>query len=83
MGESAQGTNWERFLFPVYSPKPHPELRDLTLSTWVKLGFQSNRFLRYAWLTIFGNQPGNKFVQNRLKLGLGISSRGMGPDRLH
>jgi len=43
-----QGTDWEHFLFPVYSPKPHPELRDLTFINRGEIpGFQSNRSLRY------------------------------------
>ncbi len=64
-----QGTNWERFLFPVYSPKPHPELRDLTFINIGEIpGFQSNRFLRYMhrFLPYSAINLVNKSIQNRL-----------------
>ena len=41
-------TNWERFIFPTYSVKPHAELKDLTLINSGEIpGLQSNRSLRY------------------------------------
>jgi glycosyltransferase involved in cell wall biosynthesis len=65
-----QGTDWERFLFPVYDPKPHPELRDIIFINRGEIpGFQSNRFLRY----MHGLLPYsimnfvNKFVRKRLR----------------
>ncbi|MBI5943846.1 MAG: glycosyltransferase [Chloroflexi bacterium] len=40
--------DWERFIFPTYSVKPHADLKDLTLINSGEIpGFQSNRSLRY------------------------------------
>ncbi len=64
-----QGTNWERFLFPVYSPKPHPELKDLTFINRGEIpGFQSNRSLRYINRALPGSviNAANKFIKKRL-----------------
>ncbi len=65
-----QGTNWERFLFPVYSPKPHPELKDLTFINRGEIpGFQSNRSLRYINRALPGSviNAANKFIRKRLR----------------
>ena len=64
-----QGTNWERFLFPVYDPKPHPELRDLTFINRGEIpGFRSNRSLRYihSLLPYFVMNIVNRVIQKRL-----------------
>lgn len=63
------GTNWERFLFPVYSVKPHAELKGLTLINSGEFpGFQSNRSLRYmnSCLPFFAMNLMNRVIQKRL-----------------
>src|SRR6266498_2259917 len=65
-----QGTNWERFLFSVYDPKPHPELRNLTFINQGEIpGFQSNRSLRYMHgsLPLSIMNAANRFIRKRLK----------------
>jgi len=64
-----QGTDWERFLFPVYSPKPHPELRNLTFINRGEIpGFQSNRSLQYVNSALPASviNAANKFIRKRL-----------------
>ncbi|MHB9056570.1 MAG: glycosyltransferase [Paludibacteraceae bacterium] len=64
------GTNWERFLFPVYSVKPHAEMKNLTLINGGEFpGFQSNRSLRYmnSSLPFFVMNLMNQVIQKRLK----------------
>ncbi len=65
-----EGANWERFLFPVYSVKPHYELRNLTLINGSEIpGFHSNRTLRYmnGSLPFFAMNFMNRIIQKRLK----------------
>jgi hypothetical protein len=48
------GIGWERFLFPIYSVKPHADLKNLTFINGSEIpGFQKNRSLRY----MNGNLP--------------------------
>jgi glycosyltransferase involved in cell wall biosynthesis len=63
------GTNWERFLFPIYTVKPHADLKDLTLINSSEFpGFQSNRSLRYinSSLPFFVMNLLNRIIQKRL-----------------
>jgi hypothetical protein len=61
---------WERFLFPVYSVKPHPDLKDLTVVNGAEIpGFQKNRSLRYInnSLPYFIATLFNQILKKRLK----------------
>lgn len=63
------GANWERFLFPIYSVKPHAELKDLTLINGCEVpGFYSNHSLRYmnSSLPFFVTNLMNRVIQKRL-----------------
>ena len=64
-----EGSGWERFLFPVYSVKPHPDLMELTLINGSEFpGFQRNRSLHYLNSSFFhfaANFMG-RIVQKRL-----------------
>ncbi|MCX6056685.1 MAG: glycosyltransferase family 4 protein [Chloroflexi bacterium] len=62
-------TDWERFLFPIYSVKPHAELKGLTLINSSEIpGFQSNRSLRYinSSLPFFVMNLMNRIIQKNL-----------------
>lgn len=64
------GSNWERFLFPVRSVKPHAELKNLTLINSREIpGFRSNRSLRYmhSLLPYFGISKLSWIIQKSLK----------------
>jgi hypothetical protein len=63
-----QSTDWERFLFPVYSTKPHPELKGLTFINRGEMpGLQNNRSLRYEhrFLPYSAMNLINKFVREK------------------
>lgn len=65
-----QDTSWERFLFPVYDPKPHAELRNLTFINRGEIpGFQSNRSLRYihGFLPHSIAEVADRLIQKRLR----------------
>jgi glycosyltransferase involved in cell wall biosynthesis len=64
-----EGTDWERFLFPVYSVNPHADLKGLILINGAEIpGFRSNRLLRYmnSLLPFFVMNTISRFVQKRL-----------------
>jgi glycosyltransferase involved in cell wall biosynthesis len=64
------GMNWERFLFPIYSVKPHADLKDLTVINSGEIpGFQKNRSLRYmnSSLPYFTATLLQRITQKRLK----------------
>jgi hypothetical protein len=64
------GINWERFLFPIYSVKPHADLKDLTAINGSEIpGFQKNRSLRYmnSSLPYFTVTFLQRIIQKRLK----------------
>lgn len=64
-----QGTDWKRFLFPVYDSKPHPELRELTFVNLGGIpGFQGNRSLSYTnrFLPFSILQIMQRFIRKRL-----------------
>jgi glycosyltransferase involved in cell wall biosynthesis len=63
------GANWELFLFPVYSVRPHNELKNLTLINSSEIpGFHSNRSLRYMNISLpfFVMNFMNRVIQKRL-----------------
>jgi hypothetical protein len=64
------GINWERFLFPIYSVKPHANLKDMTVINGAEIpGFQKNRTLRYinSSLPYFAMTFLQRIIQKRLK----------------
>ncbi len=64
------GAGWERFLFPIYSVKPHADLKDLTVINGAEFpGFQNNRSVRYmnGSLPYFTVTLLRRIIQKRLK----------------
>lgn len=61
--------HWDRFLFPIYSVKPHHDLKNLTAINSGEIpGFQSNRSLRYmnCSLHLFALNFADRIIQKRL-----------------
>jgi len=64
-----KNVEWERFVFPVYGPKPHPNLRDVTLiNRGDFMGSFYNRNLKYdhGTLPFFMLNAVNKIIKKQI-----------------